>query len=295
MRICGLYQIYHSQIEKELMEWRERAGSSRGQFWRHFLSDTAAEEAKLSIERQVFTQHTLQQLRTVQSLLKSTLRPPRHEKGEGKKEALESVKRQQKVVMEALRQEFDHVLDEVTHIMDGQLKHEQEECRLATDVTYYLSFLVVPSNFLGSFWCPGPPGSQGSSDFSGFPQSSFVMSMPWPFRNCISYNYRVIPLELLNEKEGVDMASYQTALKELQLLDNHYSHSLDSLDHHYQPVIGLKNGGWSLEEAEKFSHIVGQYPTSLMKRRTLLIDRLIREFPQQPRAEIVSVHNQWNL
>ena len=50
----------------------------------------------------------------------------------------------------------------------------------------------------------------------------------------------------------------------------------------------LQDGGWSSHDAERFHHIMGQYPTTLPWRRTLLIDRLMREFPHKTRSDIVS-------
>ena len=54
----------------------------------------------------------------------------------------------------------------------------------------------------------------------------------------------------------------------------------------------LKDGGWSTRDAERFRHIMCQYPMSLPQRRTLLIDRLTRELPHKTRAEIVSITQQ---
>ena len=109
---------------------------------------------------------------------------------------------------------------------------------------------------------------------------------------CIQLNsncdYRGIPLELLQEKEDMEAATYDTALRELQLLDDHYRNALETLHHQYQDYIGSRDGGWSTGDAERFQHIVSQYPTSLVRRRTLLIDRLMRELPHKTRAEIVS-------
>ena len=50
-----------------------------------------------------------------------------------------------------------------------------------------------------------------------------------------------------------------------------------------------RDGGWSSGDAERFHYITGQYPSSLMRRRTLLIDRLMRELPHKTRAQIVNI------
>ena len=101
-------------------------------------------------------------------------------------------------------------------------------------------------------------------------------------------NCRGIPLELLHEKEGTEAATYDTALRELQLFDDHYHDALETLHHQYHDYVSLKDGGWSAGDAERFCHIVSQYPTSLVRRRILLVDRLMRELPHKTRAEIVS-------
>ena len=54
--------------------------------------------------------------------------------------------------------------------------------------------------------------------------------------------------------------------------------------------LSLRDGGWSREDALRYSTILEQYPLSLPDRRTLYIDRMVRELPHKTRAEIVSVH-----
>ena len=101
----------------------------------------------------------------------------------------------------------------------------------------------------------------------------------------VKSNYhRGIPLELVGERGA---PNYEAALRELQLLDTHYTQSRESLQLRYQGVAGRGNGGWSLRDGERFRHVVRQYPSSLRKRRTLLIDRLTREFPHLTRSDIV--------
>ena len=53
------------------------------------------------------------------------------------------------------------------------------------------------------------------------------------------------------------------------------------------PLVSNPYGGWSADEWLKFTAIIAQYPAKLCNRRTLYIDRLLREFPHKSRAEIV--------
>ena len=238
----------YPQVERELEEWREHVISGEDQFWRTFLPKAAAVEELLDTARQDFLKSSVQPLLSARAHLKSHLAEER--KGGdvmGVWEGVGVVKQQSNEVQTSLRDEFDEAESEMTDIED------MEDQSMAEDRCVCVC-VCVPVECVGE---------------------------------CFICNYSVIPRELLEEREGVDPASYDAALRQVQLLDHYYHQSLASLHHQCHETASRQESEWSKEEAERFCHVVGQYPASLMRRRTLLIDRLMREFPCRSRAEIV--------
>ena len=66
-------------------------------------------------------------------------------------------------------------------------------------------------------------------------------------------NYRDTPLELSAEQEGAEEASYDSAVRELQLLDDHYQNALETLHNEYEMKLRLVRGGergWGVVRGE---------------------------------------------
>ena len=96
--------------------WRVHVDSSRTQFWRDFLAEAAAQEAKLSEERKDFFDHAIQPLWTLKCKLKAAVK-------EGKMgesycqslcDELREVKGDYHSVCELMREEFNLLWAEVS-------------------------------------------------------------------------------------------------------------------------------------------------------------------------------------
>ena len=242
-----IYTMYFIKLESDIEEWREHLGSIGGQFWREFLSETAAVVSQQQVERQEFVCHRIQPLWQMRGQLRADVERGREEEGGGREEVekwREKMKKKGEMVMDSLKLEYNKVLDKIEETW-SELERQREEEELKK-----IRFVAV-----------------------------LMM-----FRLNELYNYRGIPLDLSNKQE---VPGYEAALKELKLLDSYYEHTLEDLHHKYETCRG-NDGGWSVEEMERVKHIMGQYPSSLAKRRVLVIDRLMREFPDKTRVEIVS-------
>lgn len=91
-------------------------GASGGQFWRDFLDEAAAEDARLYSQRQDFFEHTVQPLWTLKIELKTCL----EREGKSREDAsslfeeVRAVLDDWKSIQELLEEEFRQVWDEVT-------------------------------------------------------------------------------------------------------------------------------------------------------------------------------------
>ena len=113
---------------------------------------------------------------------------------------------------------------------------------------------------------------------------SHVMMLTWP--------YKELKDSMLQEFLLTD-EQYSAQLAELKRKYSDYL-KYDPLTCRYVVCVcycGFYSdpyGGWSADEWLRLGAILGQYPPNLPNRRSLYIDRLLREFPQKSRTEIVS-------
>lgn len=98
--------------------WRVHVGSSRTQFWRDFLTEAAAQEAKFSEERKEFFDGTIQPLWTLKCKLKAAVKEGKMEEGYWQSlcDELREVKGHHHRVCELMREEFDLLWTEVTTV-----------------------------------------------------------------------------------------------------------------------------------------------------------------------------------
>lgn len=112
--------------------WRVQVESSRAQFWRDFLAEAAAQEAKLSEERRDFLDRTIQPLWTLKCKLKAAAEEGEMEKRQSYYQSLcdelREVKEHHHTVCELMREEFDLLWGEVSAVWGGE-EREREPLR----------------------------------------------------------------------------------------------------------------------------------------------------------------------
>ena len=80
-RIYILLRCSLSSLQKSLEEWLERLGSSGGQFWREFLSETTAIASQLQTERDDFFHSSVQPLWKARGRLRANMERRRRRRG----------------------------------------------------------------------------------------------------------------------------------------------------------------------------------------------------------------------
>ncbi|XP_028395006.1 LOW QUALITY PROTEIN: coiled-coil domain-containing protein 148-like [Dendronephthya gigantea] len=81
-------------------------------------------------------------------------------------------------------------------------------------------------------------------------------------------------------------------LNEFELLDKRYKTHLDYLNVKYSEILEMKDEGWERDNHLRFQHILEQYAADMPNRRSLYVDRMLREMPHLTRHDIVE-HEKW--
>lgn len=104
------------KVEQEMERWRVHVGSSKTQFWRDFLAEAAAQEAKLSEERKDFFDRAIQPLWTLKCKLKAAVKEGKMRESycQSLWDELREVKGDYHSVCELMREEFDLLWGEVS-------------------------------------------------------------------------------------------------------------------------------------------------------------------------------------
>ncbi|KXJ15267.1 coiled-coil domain-containing protein 148 [Exaiptasia diaphana] len=102
-----------------------------------------------------------------------------------------------------------------------------------------------------------------------------------------------IPLEA-QELDCPDEALKESVLEEFNLLDRKYEAHLEYLNVKYDDVVCCPYGNWSKQDHFHFACLMEQYPAEMPNRRTLYIDRMLRELPHKGRNQLVE-HENWCL
>ena len=81
-------------------------------------------------------------------------------------------------------------------------------------------------------------------------------------------------------------------LNEFQLVDKRYKTHIDYLNVKYANAIENKDEGWAKDDHLRFQYILDQYRGDIPNRRSLYVDRMMREMPHLSRHDIVE-HESW--
>lgn len=108
--------VFQPKVEEEMERWQVHLGSSKTQFWRDFLAEAAAQEAKLCEERKDFFDHAIQPLWTLKCKLKAAVKEGKMEESycQSLCDELREVKGHYHSVCEVMREEFDLLWGEVS-------------------------------------------------------------------------------------------------------------------------------------------------------------------------------------